>query len=138
MEELSKGNVRRMLQDYLYGEIEEYLQDHIGVRCPKNWRTEVRSIARRCLEILFRSDYSEITDVYQDDYDLKFTYVLRGYGYGDAANVEFERSSNMYLSIRFTVLKDGHVTSAVKYVYEYDEATMYYQSLDGNVYSVMG
>lgn len=138
MEDLSKGNVRRMLQDYLYGEIEEYLQDHMGIRCPKDWRTEVRSITRRCLEILFRSDEAEITDVYEDDYELKFTYVLRGYGYGDAACVFFERSGNDYLSIRFAVLKDGHVTSSVRYTYEYEEASMVYQSLRGPIYSVMG
>ena len=52
MNELGKGNVRRLLQESLYGEIEEYMQACRGIRCPEGWRDEIRDITRRVLELL--------------------------------------------------------------------------------------
>lgn len=138
MESLAKGDIRRMLQDYLFGEIEEYLQDHRGVRCPDGWRSEVRGIARRALELLFAHDDAEITEVERFGDRLCFTYVLRGYGVGDTANVSFEREGDDYLRMRFAVLRDGHVAASVTYERDNDEATLSYRRYSGEHVTVMG
>ena len=83
MNELGKGNVRRLLQESLYGEIEEYMQACRGIRCPEGWRDEIRDITRRVLELLFYYDEAEITGVEQWGNRLCFTYILRGYGVGE-------------------------------------------------------
>lgn len=137
MEQLAKGNIRRMLQDYVYGEIEEYLADHRGVRCPDTWRFDIRNITRLALDTLFNSDESVVENV-EDSYGrLCFDYVLRRYGVGNAARVAFERDGDDYLRISFSLLRDGHVHSSVIYERDYDDASMVYQ-VNGVTYSVMG
>ncbi len=126
-----------MLQDCLYGEIEEYLQDHRGVRCPDTWRSDIRFITRRALEILFNHDESEISGAEDVGDRLSFDYVLRGYGMGDAANVSYERDGDDYLRISFSVLRDGRVQSTVIYERDYDDASLVYR-INGETYSVMG
>lgn len=137
MEQLAKGNIRRMLQDYLYGEIEEYLADHRGVRCPDTWRSDIRRITRLALDTLFNSDESEVANVEDSGDRLSFNYVLRGYGMGNTAGVWFERDGDDYLRISFSLLHNGHVHSSVIYERDYDDASMIYQ-LNGTTYSVMG
>ncbi len=138
MESLAKGDIRRMLQDYLYGEIEEHIEDCRGIRCPEGWRTEVRGIARRALELLFAHDEAEITEVEQFGDRLCFTYILRGHGMGEAASVSFEREGYDFLRIRFAVLRDGRVAASVTYECEDGERSLSYQRYNGEHVCVMG
>ena len=137
MNELGKGNVRRLLQESLYGEIEEYMQACRGIRCPEGWRDEIRDITRRVLELLFYYDEAEITGVEQWGNRLCFTYILRGYGVGETAQVEYE-SDLGYLRSRFALLRDGHVRSTVTYQREEDEISLSYRRPNGEYVTVMG
>ena len=134
---LAKGNVRRMLEDCLFGEIEEYMQECRGVRCPEGWRSDIRNIAHRVLHLLFTHDEAEIIDVEHQGSRLCFTYLLRGYSVGEAANVAFESDSG-YLRIHFALLRNGHVFASVTYQREDDEISLSYLRPDGEHFSVMG
>lgn len=124
MESLGKGNIRNMLRDYLYGEIEDYISSCRGIGCPEGWRSEVRGIARRALELLFTHDEAEITEVEQYGTSLRFTYILRGYGMGEAANVEFER--------------DGRVSTMATYERQDGDVSLSYRRQNGEFVYVRG
>lgn len=138
MEALGKGNIRNMLRDYLYGEIEDYISSCRGIGCPEGWRSEVRGIARRALELLFTHDEAEITEVEQYGTSLRFTYILRGYGMGEAANVEFERDGYDYLRIRFSVLRDGRVSAMATYERQDGDVSLNYRRQNGEFVYVRG
>lgn len=124
MESLGKGNIRNMLRDYLYGEIEDYISSCRGIGCTEGWRSEVRGIARRALELLFTHDEAEITEVEQYGTSLRFTYILRGYGMGEAANVEFER--------------DGRVSTMATYERQDGDVSLSYRRQNGEFVYVRG
>lgn len=124
MEALGKGNIRNMLRDYLYGEIEDYISSCRGIGCPEGWRLEVRGIARWALELLFTHDEAEITEVEQYGTSLRFTYILRGYGMGEAANVEFER--------------DGRVSTMATYERQDGDVSLSYRRQNGEFVYVRG
>lgn len=138
MESLGKGNIRNMLRDYLYGEIEDYISSCRGIDCTEGWRSEVRGIARRALELLFTHDEAEITEVEQYGTSLRFTYILRGYGMGEAANVEFERDGYDYLRIRFSVLRDGRVSTMSTYERQDGDVSLSYRRQNGEFVYVRG
>ena len=129
MESLGKGNIRNMLRDYLYGEIEDYISSCRGIGCPEGWRSEVRGIARRALELLFTHDEAEITEVEQYGTSLRFTYILRGYG---------ERDGYDYLRIRFSVLRDGRVSTMATYERQDGDVSLSYRRQNGEFVYVRG
>lgn len=108
------------------------------IGCTEGWRSEVRGIARRALELLFTHDEAEITEVEQYGTSLRFTYILRGYGMGEAANVEFERDGYDYLRIRFSVLRDGRVSTMATYERQDGDVSLSYRRQNGEFVYVGG
>ena len=133
MEALGKGNIRNMLRDYLYGEIEDYISSCRGIGCPEGWRSEVRGIARRALELLFTHDEAEITEVEQYGTSLRFTYILRGYGMGEAAN-----AGQLRLFDGILVLRDGRVSTMATYERQDGDVSLSYRRQNGEFVYVRG
>ena len=123
METMGKSDARHLLEDFAYGELETFIRRERHSRCTSDWRTGARDTVRRAMHLLFTDDRSGIEDVDQHGYGaLRFTYILRSYGYGYGASVSYESDQyGEYMNVRFSVLRDGKVESAVNYEKSYGQ-----------------